>query len=875
IKVSQHGRSGSVHLGSVSAGGSSGGSLHAAVHITTTDTSTGGGSGNISAATITATGGGVLIQANAGSNSGGNIHALVITGPSISLNATAKKGGDISVGALHATGTGGISLYGHATGGVSSSGGRITVNGAITASRGAVKVDALGGLDSGGHINVHGSINAAGDVKLLAVGLGSCCDGNISISGSITGNFIDIESRNTNATATSGATIRINGSVKATGTAPSASPNLGVTIDAGSSHARHGAPQITVTGNITASHAAVNLNLWGSASGGRSIAVGQSVAGVWTNGAIKAQRVNIQAHGSAGGAAVTTGNITAAGKVSIVADGKGRSGVGIKVGSVTAQSVSFSGSDKLGGAASLIAGKIAATKLNVSATANAATGQVATISLGSIHGVNASGGASIDLNAVGGTTSLTLGPIAVGGSLTVKSKGALDLSSATLQAGKDMTLQAGGIVTLTSAHVQAGGQVTLLAGQHILLGLTKVKAGGAFSADAHGSISDGGSGGSITAAGATFKAATGKVRLDGETLNIGTSKLAFSAAGSVALNNAHIHAGSMTVAAVGNLNMTSASIHAAGMQVVTGGSIDLSGDTMVVTGAVKLTAGLVAANQPLAAKDIVLSGVTITVGTLSADAGGTIHNGGAVGTITANGLALTAGKDITLSSTQITVGNGSVASLGSDPLLLQALATVGLSPASPRPNAYFNAGGTLTLGKFTLNGDYLYMQAANITLLGPVTAPTNSVIQFAPTTGPASIGVEQTPGTGSVLNLSNSLLLSLFPGTTLVIGNGTESGAVTLGSSGPIDIGSSNLIVETSGTVTGLSNVISTGLVSTVQSLLASVLPPPTPSEIDPNSSNNNNTAGKHRQQGDYDPDGGGTGGGTITQTTDTGGACH
>ena len=308
-------------------------------------------------------------------------------------------------------------------------------------------------------------------------------------------------------------------------------------------------------------------------------------------------------------------------------------------------------------------------------------------------------------------------------------------------------------------------------------------------------------------------------------------------------------------------------INATGISMTaTAGSIDLTGATLTTptTGAVTLKA----------TKDIILSGVTINVGTLSANAGSTIHNGGAIGTITANGLALTAGKNINLSSTQINVGKGSVASLASDPLLLQALAAAGLSPGTPKPNAYFNAGGTLTLGKLTLTGNYMYLQGANITLLGPVSTPAGSVIQLAPTTGPATIGVEGQPGTGSVLNLSNSLLLSLFPGTTLVIGNGAETGAVTLGSAGPFDIGSSNLIIDTTGTVTGLDNVTSTGLISTVESLLASALAPPTPSEIDPNSTNNNNAAGKHHAPGSEDPNAGTTGG-TISQSTDAGGACH
>jgi len=356
---------------------------------------------------------------------------------------------------------------------------------------------------------------------------------------------------------------------------------------------------------------------------------------------------------------------------------------------------------------------------------------------------------------------------------------------------------------------------------------------------------------------------TGQVKITGQNIDTTTSTLI----GRISDLNSVTGGGGSGGPNISSIGAVVPKITAAGISMTaTAGSIDLTGATLTTpaTGALALKA----------TKDIILSGVTINVGTFSANAGSTIHNGGATGTITANGLALTAGKNINLSSTQITVGNGSVASLASDPLLLQALAAAGLSPGTPKPNAYFNAGGTLTLGKLTLTGNYMYMQGANITLLGPVSTPAGSVIQLAPTTGPATIGVEGQPGTGSVLNLSNSLLLSLFPGTTLVIGNGAETGAVTLGSGGAFDIGSSNLIIDTTGTVTGLDNVTSTGLISTVESLLASALAPPTPSEIDPNSTNNNNAAGKRHAPGSEDPNAGTTGG-TISQTSDAGGACH
>ena len=198
------------------------------------------------------------------------------------------------------------------------------------------------------------------------------------------------------------------------------------------------------------------------------------------------------------------------------------------------------------------------------------------------------------------------------------------------------------------------------------------------------------------------------------------------------------------------------SIKAAGISMIaTAGSIDLTSATVATSGVTALYAG----------KDIILSGVTINTGTLAADAGSTIHNGGATGTITTKALALNAGKDINLSSTQISVGSGVLAPVASnaaltkmladpafaaigagDPVLLGGLATAGIAPAAAGPNAAFKAGGSVTLGALTLTGSYLYLQGNSISLLGPISTPTGAVVQLAAAGVTGSIDVE---GTGA------------------------------------------------------------------------------------------------------------------------------
>ena len=320
------------------------------------------------------------------------------------------------------------------------------------------------------------------------------------------------------------------------------------------------------------------------------------------------------------------------------------------------------------------------------------------------------------------------------------------------------------------------------------------------------------------------------------------------------------------------------------VSMIAGGGIDLTGAVVTTPGVMALKAG----------KDIILSGVTLNTGTLAADAGSTIHNGGAIGTITTKALALVAGKDINLSSTQISVGSGVVtpaasnaaltamladatfaAAVASDPTLLGGLAAAGLSPAAPAPNAVFSAGNSLTLGNLSLTGTYLFMQANSISLLGKVTVPKGAVVQLAPNGVTGTTDAEGTGAAGATLNLNDNGVFNVFPdGITLVLGGAGQSGAVTLGNNGSFDIGSDNLIVDTVGTVTGLGNVISTGQVVSLASLINGV-PPVTAGEIDPTSNTTTPNGDKKQGPGQNVGNVGGSGPSTITQDTGASSVCH
>ena len=251
----------------------------------------------------------------------------------------------------------------------------------------------------------------------------------------------------------------------------------------------------------------------------------------------------------------------------------------------------------------------------------------------------------------------------------------------------------------------------------------------------------------------------------------------------------------------------------------------------------------------------------------------------------ANAIAMVAGKNITLTGAQLTVGTGTFTSIAGDPLLLTALAGEGLSPLSSSPNGAFEAGGTLSLGSIKMTGTYLLLQGTSVSILGPVSTPAGTLVQVAPADPTAAIDIENTPvssaavalvetnaTTAATFNLSNQGFISLFPGDTVAVGDAQESGAVTIGANGIFDIGSTNLIIESTGAVTGLSTVTSTGLVVSLFSILGPPIPPVTSGEIDPTAAGT--TPSKQNGLGIGGAGGGGIGG-TIADDDNPSGVCH
>jgi hypothetical protein len=80
----------------------------------------------------------------------------------------------------------------------------------------------------------------------------------------------------------------------------------------------------------------------------------------------------------------------------------------------------------------------------------------------------------------------------------------------------------------------------------------------------------------------------------------------------------------------------------------------------------------------------------------------------------------------------------------------------------------------------------------------------------------ATIGFEDSSATTEMVNYSNAQHVSGQPMTTVAIGSAQQSGPITVGANGPIDIGSKNIIfLTTPNDVDSPNNIITTGIVAT------------------------------------------------------------
>jgi filamentous hemagglutinin family protein len=446
----------------------------------------------------------------------------------------------------------------------------------------------------------------------------------------------------------------------------------------------------------------------------------------------------------------------------------------ISVGTVTGN-ISFNGGNANGVVdVAPISGSVSFSNAIVNANARALVSATQNVTL------NASG----SINVFGGSAS-------VNGSLASASIVAMNAAaSATVTAGNDISLNASGsnnvfggfasvggvwtsaaIVSATAdvgANVTAGNNVTMTSNTELkVIGgfatASPINAGSTLGNAAAGAAA------AVMAGGlATINVTSGSISVfDGSADSAGTSP--GSPARTVDMN-ARILAGSLNLSAAANLNL-------------------IGGGELVALGGMQISAGV----------DVV----------------------GSSAGIFADGLNLAAGNNVSLVNTTTIVGNGTAPGVSGDTLVLDILDKAGIGlPANNNPNAMFEAGGSMFTGDVNLSASngYLWFSADQLTV-GSISAPAGPLlVQYSPFTPTRDIAFEDLPASPQPpqVNYDNSNHVALLPMTTLVIGSAQQSGPMTVGANGLIDIGARNiLLLTTPDSVTLPSNIITTGIVAT------------------------------------------------------------
>jgi len=206
--------------------------------------------------------------------------------------------------------------------------------------------------------------------------------------------------------------------------------------------------------------------------------------------------------------------------------------------------------------------------------------------------------------------------------------------------------------------------------------------------------------------------------------------------------------------------------------------------------------------------------------------------------IDAKGIYIAAGNDLHLFNTTTTVGNGVAPGVSGDPLVLDIMERAGIPlPAHNDPNLKFQAGGTMHTGDIeaTASNAYLWFETDEVLSVSNISAPVGPLtVQYSPFTPTLGIVFEDQPPSLDLppqdiiqrgrlaqarpllVNYDNSNLISSFPMTTVVLGSAQQSGPMTVGANGPIDIVARNiLLLTTPDNVNSPDNVITTGIVAT------------------------------------------------------------
>lgn len=214
--------------------------------------------------------------------------------------------------------------------------------------------------------------------------------------------------------------------------------------------------------------------------------------------------------------------------------------------------------------------------------------------------------------------------------------------------------------------------------------------------------------------------------------------------------------------------------------------------------------------------DADLDGATIAAERLvDITARGDVDNGAAPASWTTGALRVRAGGVIDLGATAIRVGTDRIPGPAADPGLADLLNPLDLSPADPRPNAWFSARDGITLGPLSLDGDYLVLETDNLVLDGGTVTNADAVIQLLPSTRDAGMSLEDEREPLAQINIGNSEHIQPFSDATVVLGGTGYDGDVDIGTLGDIDVGDTNLVLLTNGKMAGFEHLLSKGILFT------------------------------------------------------------
>ncbi|MCP5145518.1 MAG: filamentous hemagglutinin N-terminal domain-containing protein [Gammaproteobacteria bacterium] len=174
----------------------------------------------------------------------------------------------------------------------------------------------------------------------------------------------------------------------------------------------------------------------------------------------------------------------------------------------------------------------------------------------------------------------------------------------------------------------------------------------------------------------------------------------------------------------------------------------------------------------------------------------------------------------------LTVGSNALAATSADQFLFDTLEANGLVPPAHGANIYLSAPGGITVEsiEFTNSTPFSKFYSNDQIVIGDVSGPTGAdyLVVYSLLNPELSIQIEDAffePAAG-VVGFNNTDNFAVWPGTTIVFGEASaDAGAamnadITIGQNGTIDIGSQNFLVYTRGSVVGLENLISTGVIA-------------------------------------------------------------